>query len=428
MKVVVIGGGPAGMMAAITSAKQGNNVILLEKMKTCGRKLLITGKGRCNITSSLPMDKFIENIPENGKFLYSAFKNFTNQDIIMMLKNNNVLVKEERGNRIFPVSDKSMDVLKAFENEMKKNNIKIYTETEVEEIQTENGSVCKVIYINKNSHKEEISADKVILATGGKSYPLTGSTGDGYKIAKKLGHNVTKINGSLVPLISKNADLQLCQEMQGLSLRNISMKIVDTEKNKKIYEDFGELLFTHFGVSGPTVLSSSAHILRYKNVEELLQKGKIKLQIDLKPALNEEKLNLRLLLDFEKFKNKQIINSLYELLPRKIIEPVIRKAKIKNEKRINEITKKEREDLVHVIKCFEITISGFRPIDEAIITRGGINIKEINPKTMESKLVKGLYFAGEIIDVDAYTGGFNLQIAYSTGYTAGLNSNLRVKK
>ena len=428
MKVVVIGGGPAGMMAAITSAKQGNNVILLEKMKTCGRKLLITGKGRCNITSSLPMDKFIENIPENGKFLYSAFQNYTNQDIIMMLKNNNVLVKEERGNRIFPVSDKSMDVLKAFENEMKKNNIKIYTETEVEEIQTENGSVCKVIYINKNSHKEEISADKVILATGGKSYPLTGSTGDGYKIAKKLGHNVTKINGSLVPLISKNADLQLCQEMQGLSLRNISMKIVDTEKNKKIYEDFGELLFTHFGVSGPTVLSSSAHILRYKNVEELLQKGKIKLQIDLKPALNEEKLNLRLLLDFEKFKNKQIINSLYELLPRKIIEPVIRKAKIKNEKRINEITKKEREDLVHVIKCFEITISGFRPIDEAIITRGGINIKEINPKTMESKLVKGLYFAGEIIDVDAYTGGFNLQIAYSTGYTAGLNSNLRVKK
>ena len=428
MKVVVIGGVLARMMAAITSAKQGNNVILLEKMKTCGRKLLITGKGRCNITSSLPMDKFIENIPENGKFLYSAFKNFTNQDIIMMLKNNNVLVKEERGNRIFPVSDKSMDVLKAFENEMKKNNVKIYTETEVEEIQTENGSVCKVIYINKNSHKEEISADKVILATGGKSYPLTGSTGDGYKIAKKLGHNVTKINGSLVPLISKNADLQLCQEMQGLSLRNISMKIVDTEKNKKIYEDFGELLFTHFGVSGPTVLSSSAHILRYKNVEELLQKGKIKLQIDLKPALNEEKLNLRLLLDFEKFKNKQIINSLYELLPRKIIEPVIRKAKIKNEKRINEITKKEREDLVHVIKCFEITISGFRPIDEAIITRGGINIKEINPKTMESKLVKGLYFAGEIIDVDAYTGGFNLQIAYSTGYTAGLNSNLRVKK
>ncbi len=424
MKVVVIGGGPAGMMAAITSAKQGNDVILLEKMKSCGRKLLITGKGRCNITSSLPMDKFIENIPENGKFLYSAFKNFTNQDIITLLKENNVNVKEERGNRIFPLSDKSLDVLQAFENEMKKNNVKIYTETEVKEIKIKDNAVNKVIYLNKRSGVvEEILTEKVILATGGKSYPLTGSTGDGYKIAKEFGHIITKISGSLVPLISKNEDLQLCQTMQGLSLRNISMKIVDEEKNKKIYEDFGELLFTHFGVSGPTILSSSAHILRYKNVEELLQKGKIKLQIDLKPALNEEKLNLRLLRDFEKFKNKQIINSLNELLPKKMIEPVIKKAKIKNEKRINEITKQERENLIRVIKCFEITISGFRPIEEAIITRGGINVKEINPKTMESKIIKGLYFAGEIIDVDAYTGGFNLQIAYSTGYTAGLNSN-----
>ena len=424
MKVVVIGGGPAGMMAAITSAKQGNNVILLEKMKSCGRKLLITGKGRCNITSSLPMDKFIENIPENGKFLYSAFKNFTNQDIIKLLEKNNIVVKEERGNRIFPLSDRSLDVLQAFENEMKKNKVKIYTETEVREIKVNDNTVNKVIYLNKRSGiVEEILAEKVILATGGKSYPLTGSTGDGYKLAKELSHTITKISGSLVPLISKNGDLQLCQSMQGLSLRNISMKIVDEEKNKKIYEDFGELLFTHFGVSGPTILSSSAHILRYKNVEELLQKGKIKLQIDLKPALNEEKLNLRLLRDFEKYKNKQIINSLNELLPKKMIEPVIKKAKIKNEKRINEITKQEREKLISVIKCFEITINGFRPIEEAIITRGGISVKEINPKTMESKLIKGLYFAGEIIDVDAYTGGFNLQIAYSTGYTAGLNSN-----
>ena len=403
MKVVVIGGGPAGMMAAIISAKQGNDVILLEKMKSCGRKLLITGKGRCNITSSLPMDKFIENIPENGKFLYSAFKNFTNQDIITLLKENNVNVKEERGNRIFPLSDRSLDVLQAFENEMKKNNVKIYTETEVKEIKIKDNAVNKVIYLNKKSGTlEEILTEKIILATGGKSYPLTGSTGDGYKIAKKFGHTITKISGSLVPLISKNGDLQLCQSMQGLSLRNISMKIVDEEKNKKIYEDFGELLFTHFGVSGPTILSSSAHILRYKNVEELLQRGKIKLQIDLKPALNEEKLNLRLLRDFDKFKNKQIINSLNELLPKKMIEPVIKKAKIKNEKRINEITKQERENLIRVIKCFEITISGFRPIEEAIITRGGINVKEINPKTMESKLIEGLYFAGEIIDVSLF--------------------------
>ena len=306
MKVVVIGGGPAGMMAAITSAKQGNDVILLEKMKSCGRKLLITGKGRCNITSSLPMDKFIENIPENGKFLYSVFKNFTNQDIITLLKENNVNVKEERGNRIFPLSDRSLDVLQAFENEMKKNNVKIYTETEVKEIKTKDNAVNKVIYLNKRSGiVEEILTEKVILATGGKSYPLTGSTGDGYNIAKELGHTITKISGSLVPLISKNEDLQLCQAMQGLSLRNISMKIVDEEKNKKIYEDFGELLFTHFGVSGPTILSSSAHILRYKNVEELLQRGKIKLQIDLKPALQQEKLDNRIQRDFLEGKNKE---------------------------------------------------------------------------------------------------------------------------
>lgn len=422
MKVVVIGGGPAGMMAAITSAKQGNDVILLEKMKSCGRKLLITGKGRCNITSSLPMDKFIENIPENGKFLYSVFKNFTNQDIITLLKENNVNVKEERGNRIFPLSDRSLDVLQAFENEMKKNNVKIYTETEVKEIKTKDNAVNKVIYLNKRSGiVEEILTEKVILATGGKSYPLTGSTGDGYNIAKELGHTITKISGSLVPLISKNEDLQLCQAMQGLSLRNISMKIVDEEKNKKIYEDFGELLFTHFGVSGPTILSSSAHILRYKNVEELLQREKIKLQIDLKPALNEEKLNLRLLRDFEKYKNKQIINSLNELLPKKMIEPVIKKAKIKNEKRINEITKQERENLIRVIKCFEITISGFRPIEEAIITRGGINVKEINPKTMEVKKIKGLFFAGELLDIDGFTGGYNLQIAFSTAVAAANN-------
>lgn len=423
MKVIVIGGGPAGMMSAITSAKEKNEVILLEKMNSCGRKLLITGKGRCNITSSLPMDKFIENIPENGKFLYSAFKNYTNQDIIEMLKENNVEVKEERGNRIFPTSDKSMDVLKAFEKELKKNNVKIYYDAEVKEIICKENKVEGVIYINKNTGKlEKIKADKIIIATGGKSYPNTGSTGDGYIFARKLGHTITKISGSLVPLLSSGNDLKICQDMQGLSLRNIGMNIIDKEKNKKIYEDFGELLFTHFGVSGPTILSSSAHILRYKNAEQLMKEDKIKLQIDLKPALNKEKLNLRVLRDFEKFKNKQIDNALIDLLPKKIIEPVIRKSNIELYKKVNEVTKKERENLIDTIKCFEIIISGFRPIEEAIITRGGINTKEINPKTMESKIIKGLYFAGEIIDVDAYTGGFNLQIAYSTGYTAGLNN------
>lgn len=423
MKVIVIGGGPAGMMSAITSAKEKNEVILLEKMNSCGRKLLITGKGRCNITSSLPMDKFIENIPENGKFLYSAFKNYTNQDIIKMLKENHVEVKEERGNRIFPTSDKSMDVLKAFEKELKKNNVKIYYDAKVEEIICKENKVEGVIYINKNTGKlEKIKADKIIVATGGKTYPNTGSTGDGYIFARKLGHTITKISGSLVPLLSRGNDLKICQDMQGLSLRNIGMNIIDKEKNKKIYEDFGELLFTHFGVSGPTILSSSAHILRYKNVEELMKEDKIKLQVDLKPALSKEKLNLRILRDFEKFKNKQIDNALTDLLPKKIIEPVIRKSNIELYKKVNEVTKKERENLIDTIKCFEIIISGFRPIEEAIITRGGINTKEINPKTMESKIIKGLYFAGEIIDVDAYTGGFNLQIAYSTGYTAGLNN------
>ena len=423
MKVVVIGGGPAGMMAAITASKNGNEVYLLEKNDRLGKKLLITGKGRCNITSSLDIKDFIQNVPGNGRFLYSAFDNYTNLDIINFLKEHGVSVKEERGNRIFPTSDKSLDVLKAFETELKNKRVKIKFNTRVVGIETKENKVVSVMYEDENDGQKKILADKVILATGGKTYSATGSTGDGYEIAQKLGHTIVPVKPSLVPLTAEGKSLNICKQMQGLSLRNVQIKLIDTNKNKTIYEDFGEMLFTHFGVSGPTVLSSSAHILRYKNVEELLQKGDIKLQIDLKPALDEEKLNLRLLRDFEKYKNKQIINGLYELLPRKIIEPVIRKAKIKSEKRINEITKKEREDLVHVIKCFEITISGFRPIDEAIITRGGINIKEINPKTMESKLVKGLYFAGEIIDVDAYTGGFNLQIAYSTGYTAGLNSN-----
>ena len=414
MKVIVIGGGPAGMMAAISSAQDGNEVILLEKMQSLGRKLLITGKGRCNVTSSLDMDEFIKNTPGNGMFLYSCYKQFTNQDIINFLKEEGLEVKEERGNRIFPVTDKSLDVLKCFSKKIKELGIKVKCNTQVEEILVENSQIIGVI-----AEGTKIKADKIILATGGKSYPLTGSTGDGYEIAKKLGHTVTKIVPSLVPLEAKGDSIRICKQLQGLSLKNVGVKFVNIERNKEIYKDFGEMIFTHFGLSGPTILSGSAHLLRYKNLEELLQNNKIKILIDLKPALSNEKLDERILRDFLSEKNKLFKNSLDALLPKKMIDTVIEISNINPNKQVNEITKKERENLVNILKKFEITIKGFRPIEEAIVTAGGINIKEINPKTMESKLVKGLYFAGEIIDVDAYTGGFNLQIAYSTGYTAG---------
>ena len=415
MKVIIIGGGPAGILAAISAARENNEVLLLEKNISLGRKLLITGKGRCNITSSIDIDEFIKNIPGNGRFLYSAFQNFTNQDIIDILESNGVKVKEERGNRIFPVSDRAQDVLDALIKEIKKNqNIKVRTAEKVKCIIVENDE-AKGVELESG---EKLYASKVILATGGKSYPLTGSDGDGYKMAEKVGHTVEKIRGSLVPLV---ADKVLCQSMQGLSLRNVRIQIKDEEKSKKIYDDFGELLFTHFGVSGPTILSSSAHILRYKDVDRLLRENKIKLYIDLKPALSPEELDLRIRRDFEEFKNKEFKNSLEKLLPKKMINPIIELSKINPNKQVNSITKEERQLLVELLKNLQITINGFRPVEEAIVTAGGISIKEINPKTMESKLIKGLYFAGEIIDVDAYTGGFNLQIAYSTGFTAGLN-------
>ena len=412
MKVIVIGGGPAGMMAAITAAESGDKVILIEKMESLGRKLLITGKGRCNITSSVDMNEFIKNIPGNGMFLYSAFKNYTNQDIIKLLKEEGLEVKEERGNRIFPVTDKSLDVLKCFEKKLKSLNVNIILNTKVKEILVEDNIVKGV-----KTEKEIINADKVILATGGKSYPLTGSTGDGYVMAQKLGHTITKINPSLVPL--ETFDKETCKNLQGLSLKNVQIELIDKNKNKVIYEDFGEMLFTHFGVSGPTILSSSAHLVRYKNIQQLFNENKISLKIDFKPALSEEKLNDRILRDFNEEKNKMFRNSLDKLLPQKLIPIIIKISGIEPNKKVNEITKIERKNLVKLLKNFEITIKGFRTIDEAIITSGGIKIKEINPKTMESKIIKGLYFAGEIIDVDAYTGGFNLQIAYSTGYTAG---------
>ena len=412
--VIVIGGGPAGMMAAITAAEYGNNVTIIEKNSDFGKKLLITGKGRCNITSSLYMSEFIKNTPGNGQFLYSALQNYTNTDIIDFLKNQGLEVKEERGNRIFPVTDKSIDVLNCFKSKINELKIKKLFNTRVQKILVQNGEVLGV-----RTEKEIIQTDKIILATGGKSYPLTGSTGDGYLIAKNIGHKVTEIRPSLVPLViyEKNE----CKEMQGLSLRNVGIKIIDESKNKLIYEDFGEMILTHFGISGPTILSGSAHLVRYKEIDNLMKEQKIKLQIDLKPALTEEQLDERILRDFKEFKNKQFKHALDKLLPQKMIPIVIKKTKINEEKRVNEITKEERRNLVKVLKKFELTIKDFRPVEEAIITSGGINIKEINPKTMESKLVKGLYFAGEIMDVDSYTGGFNLQIAYSTGYTAGMH-------
>lgn len=434
MKVVVIGGGPAGIMSAISARQSGNDVMIIEKMNSLGKKILITGKGRCNITSGIEISEFINNIPGNGRFLYSAFQNFSNQDIINLLEKHGVNVKEERGNRIFPASDKAKDVLDAFYEELRALKVKILVNSKVENIIVNNGIAIGVEYTSRGK-KYLVNADKIILATGGKSYPTTGSSGDGYELAKKLGHNITNIKPSLIPMVANdNANIELtdkskykdskslCKQLQGLSLRNVKITIIDKDKNKCIYEDFGELLFTHFGVSGPTILSASSHIIRYKNIDELLKNGEIVINIDLKPALDKEKLDNRILRDFEKEKNKLFKNSLNELLPVKLIEPIIELSGINPEKKVNEISKKERAKIVRIMKEFSITISGFRPVEEAIVTAGGIDIKQINPKTMESKIVKNLYFAGELIDVDAYTGGFNLQIAYSTGYTAGMDN------
>ena len=409
------------MMAAISSAESGNSVTILEKMNSLGRKLLITGKGRCNITSSIPMEEFISNIPGNGRFLYSSFQNYTNEDIINLLKDQHIEVKEERGNRIFPVSDHSQDVLNALIRKLNSLKVQIKTNTKVKKILVEEVDRGKRAIGVILENGEKIKADKIILATGGKSYPATGSTGDGYEMVKELGHSIEKIKPSLVPLTVSEKSLKLCKQMQGLSLKNVGITLIDKETNKTIYEDFGEMLFTHFGVSGPTILSSSAHLLRYKNIEEKFRENKIALKIDLKPALDETKLDNRIKRDFEKYKNKDLQNGLQDLLPSKMILPVLELARLDGEKKINSVTKEERMQLLKALKGFEIEIKGFRPIEEAIVTAGGISIKEINPKTMESKIVEGLYFAGEIIDVDAYTGGFNLQIAYSTGYTAGMN-------
>ncbi|MBE7001408.1 MAG: NAD(P)/FAD-dependent oxidoreductase [Ruminococcaceae bacterium] len=402
--VIVIGGGPAGMFAAITAAGRGQRVVLLEANNRLGKKLLITGKGRCNVTNNCTAQEVMQNIPRNGRFLYSALENCPPQFVMDFFEKRNCPLKTERGNRVFPVTDKAQSILDCLKSEMQRLHIKVIT-ARVQEILTENGSVTGV-----RTQNGTFSANNVILATGGVSYPATGSTGDGYRMAQSLGHTLVEPEGSLVPLETAG---DVCQSMQGLSLRNVGVKLLDG-KGKLLYKDFGELLFTHFGVSGPTVLSASAH----------LKGDSCKLQLDLKPALDEGKLNERILRDMATYKNRAMENALTDLLPRSMIPAVLKMASIPAELQANSLTKQQRRALLELLKCFPVDVVGKRPVAEAIITSGGIKVSEINPKTMESKTVSGLYFAGEIIDCDAYTGGFNLQIAWATGYAAGMAVNL----
>lgn len=400
-KVIVVGGGPAGMIASGTLAEKNIEVILIEKNKFLGKKLRITGKGRCNITNNADIEDFIGNVPTNPRFLYSAFYSFTNNDIVELLNSLGVKTKVERGGRIFPVSDSAKEVADALKKYALKKNVKLIN-AEVLKIHTE-GSTVKGVKTDKG----DFYADAVIMATGGKSYPLTGSDGKGLLICKALGHTITEPKPSLIPIVTNE---KWVSELMGLSLKNIEISLYN-KRNKKIYSDFGEMLFTHFGISGPVVLSASAHM---KNPE----KESYYITVDLKPALDEEKLDKRICRDFEEFKNKHIINALDELLPKALIPVVIKLSEITPHKEVNSVTREERHRLIKVIKGLKLTVKGFRPIDEAIVTSGGINVKEIDSSTMESKIIKNLYFAGEMIDVDAYTGGYNLQIAYSTGHLA----------
>ncbi len=409
-KVIVIGGGASGLMAAGIAGKNAD-VLVLEKNDRVGRKLAITGKGRCNVTNSADIGEFIENTPGNGRFLYSAFYSFTNDDTINFFNKLGVETKVERGGRVFPVSDSAKDIVNALSRVLRENNVKIKYNAVAKEVITENGKVVGV----KLSSGEIINCDKVIIATGGKSYPATGSTGDGYEIAKKLGHKIIPPKPSLVGLVSYT---EWIPKLQGLSLKNVGFSLFDS-KNREIYSDFGEMLFTHFGVSGPIVLSGSRVLHKYMNENRCV--NGIKARIDLKPALDNKKLDLRVQRDFQKYINKELKNSLYDLLPEKLVPVIISLTKIDESKKVNVITVEERKRIVELLKGLEFEINELRPIDEAIITAGGVCTDEINPSTMESKLVNGLYFCGEVIDVDAYTGGFNLQIAFSTAFLAGNN-------
>lgn len=401
--ICIIGGGPAGIISAGIASSRGKKVTLIEKNDRIGKKLFITGKGRCNITNNAPIEDFFDNIINNKNFLYSSFYTFNNEDIINLLDKYGLKVKVERGNRVFPVSNKSSDVIKALENFLLDNNVEIILNSNVEKITfVEDQFKLKI-------NNKELSFDKVVIATGGKSYPSTGSTGDGYKFAQEMGHTITNINPSLVP-IEINEDFT--KELQGLSLKNIEISAIT--KNKTIYKEFGEMIFTHYGISGPIVLSMSNFLHKYINQE-------INIFIDFKPALSHEKLDARILRDFDKYNNKQFKNGLNDLLPKKIITLIIRLSDIIPEKPINQITKEERNRLLELIKAFPISFKAFRPIEEAIVTSGGVCVKEVDPSTMESKLQAGLFFAGEVLDLHGLTGGYNLQIAYSTGYLAGNN-------
>ncbi len=403
MKIAVIGAGAAGLVAAAAAAKKADTVLLLEKNREAGKKLAVTGKGRCNITNAADIENFINQYPRNGKFLYSALYAFTNEDIIRLIEENGVRTKVERGGRVFPESDRAADVVAALKRAALKNNVIIKNRT-VQSLIINDGAVLGV-----KTDKGNITADKVIVCTGGKSYPGTGSTGDGYRFARHAGHTVIEPKPSLIPVITKE---KWVGDAKGLSLKNIRLTAYNSD-NKKVYSDFGEMLFTHFGISGPLVLSMSAYL-------ENIGREEYRIEIDLKPALSNELLRSRLIRDFEKYKNRRLINSLDDLLPKALIPVIVSLSGIEPRKRVNTITRSERDEICVILKHVPLTAIGVRPIEEAIVTSGGVKVSEINPYTMASKLVHGLYFAGEVIDVDGYTGGYNLQAAFSTGYLAGI--------
>jgi predicted Rossmann fold flavoprotein len=402
VRVAVVGGGAAGMMAAVAAANMGAEVTLFERNDRLGKKLRITGKGRCNVTNDCDRDAFLANVPTNPRFLYSALAAFTTADTKAYFENLGVPLKTERGNRVFPVSDKAIDVVNAMKRAVQDAGVRIVNER-VTALMIEENRVCGL------RTAKPYDFDRVIVCTGGKSYPLTGSDGDGYRLALQAGHTVTALTPSLVPITCEAKD---CRAMQGLSLRNVGLTVKENASDKVVYRDFGEMMFTHFGLTGPMILSASAHLPD-------IAPGKYTCYIDLKPALDEKTLDARLLSDFSKYQNKDFVNSLGDLLPQKMIDVVVERSGIDARKKVNSITAQERRALVALLKGFSLKMTGFRPIDEAIVTKGGVDVKQIKPASMESRLVSGLYFAGEVLDVDAYTGGFNLQIAFSTGHLAG---------